>query len=90
VLSGRYEVLGCLAHGWLGWIYLARDTHVSDKVADRWVVLKGLIDTGDPDAMAAAVNERRFLVNVDHRRSSRSTTSRAIPTRAPAPTSATS
>ena len=66
VLSGRYEVLGCLAHGGLGWIYLARDTHVSDKVADRWVVLKGLIDTGDPDAMAAAVNERRFLVNVDH------------------------
>jgi serine/threonine-protein kinase PknG len=66
VLSGRYEVLGCLAHGGLGWIYLARDRHVSDKVADRWVVLKGLIDTGDPDAMAAAVNERRFLVNVDH------------------------
>lgn len=66
LLSGRYEVLGCLAHGGLGWIYLARDRHVSDKVADRWVVLKGLIDTGDPDAMAAAVNERRFLVNVDH------------------------
>jgi serine/threonine-protein kinase PknG len=66
LISGRYEVLGCLAHGGLGWIYLARDRNVSDKVADRWVVLKGLIDTGDPDAMAAAVAERRFLVNVDH------------------------
>jgi serine/threonine-protein kinase PknG len=66
LLGGRYEVLGCLAHGGLGWIYLARDRNVSDTVADRWVVLKGLIDTGDPDAMAAAVNERRFLVNVDH------------------------
>jgi serine/threonine-protein kinase PknG len=66
LISGRYEVLGCLAHGGLGWIYLARDRNVSDTVADRWVVLKGLIDTGDPDAMAAAVNERRFLVNVDH------------------------
>ena len=37
---------GCLAHGGLGWIYLARDRDVSD----RWVVLKGLLDTGDPDA----------------------------------------
>jgi serine/threonine-protein kinase PknG len=66
LISNRYEVLGCLAHGGLGWIYLARDRNVSDTVADRWVVLKGLIDTGDPDAMAAAVAERRFLVNVDH------------------------
>ena len=59
-------MLGCLAHGGLGWIYLARDRNVSDTVADRWVVLKGLIDTGDADAMAAAVTERRFLVEVDH------------------------
>ena len=33
---------------------------------DRWVVLKGLLDTGDPDAMAAAVAERRFLAEVEH------------------------
>jgi serine/threonine-protein kinase PknG len=66
LIGGRYEILGCLAHGGLGWIYLARDRNVSDRVSDRWVVLKGLIDTGDPDAMAAAVNERRFLVDVDH------------------------
>jgi serine/threonine-protein kinase PknG len=66
LVNGRYEILGCLAHGGLGWIYLARDRNISDKVSDRWVVLKGLIDTGDADAMAAAVNERRFLVEVDH------------------------
>ncbi|GIJ49878.1 serine/threonine protein kinase [Virgisporangium aliadipatigenens] len=65
-VGGRYEVLGCLAHGGLGWIYLARDTNVSDTVADRWVVLKGLIDTGDPDAALAAIAERRFLVSVSH------------------------
>ena len=53
---------GCLAHGGLGWIYLARDR----KVADRWVVLKGLINTGDEDAMAAALAERRFLAEVEH------------------------
>lgn len=66
LVSGRYEVLGCLAYGGLGWIYLARDKNVGDDVSDRWVVLKGLIDAGDPDAMAAAVSERRFLVTVDH------------------------
>jgi serine/threonine-protein kinase PknG len=66
LVGGRYETLGCLAFGGLGWIYLARDKNVGDEVSDRWVVLKGLIDTGDPDAMAAAVTERRFLVEVDH------------------------
>jgi serine/threonine-protein kinase PknG len=59
---GQYEVLGCLAHGGLGWIYLAKDRNVSD----RWVVLKGLLDTGDADAMAAAVAERQFLAEVEH------------------------
>ncbi|HWM05382.1 MAG TPA: tetratricopeptide repeat protein [Actinophytocola sp.] len=62
VLHDQYEVLGCLAHGGLGWIYLALDR----AVADRWVVLKGLLDTGDADAMAAAVAEKRFLAEVSH------------------------
>jgi serine/threonine-protein kinase PknG len=62
LVGGQYEVLGCLAHGGLGWIYLARDRNVSDS----WRVLKGLLNTGDADAMAAAVAERRFLAEVDH------------------------
>ncbi|WP_020666481.1 serine/threonine-protein kinase [Amycolatopsis nigrescens] len=62
----RYEVLGCLAYGGFGWIYLARDRNLGDEHAERWVVLKGLINQGDPDSVAAAVNERRFLVGVDH------------------------
>ena len=62
VVAGQYEVLGCLAHGGLGWIYLARDHNVSD----RWVVLKGLLNTADADAMAAAVAERQFLAEVEH------------------------
>jgi len=66
VIRDRYEVLGALAYGGLGWIYLARDRNVSDTVSDRWVVLKGLINTGDADAMAAAVTERRYLVEIDH------------------------
>ncbi|MFF9812105.1 tetratricopeptide repeat protein [Streptomyces sp. NPDC014006] len=62
VVRGQYEVVGCLAHGGLGWIYLAVDR----AVADRWVVLKGLLDTGDQDAMAAAISERRFLAEIEH------------------------
>ena len=62
LVGGQYEVLGCLAHGGLGWIYLARDHNVHD----RWVVLKGLLNTGDTAAMAAAVAERRFLAEVEH------------------------
>jgi len=62
VVGGQYQVVGCLAHGGLGWIYLAKDQHVSD----RWVVLKGLLDSGDEDAMAAAMAEARFLAAVEH------------------------
>jgi serine/threonine-protein kinase PknG len=62
LVAGQYEVLGCLTHGGLGWIYLARDRNVSD----RWVVLKGLLNSGDADAQAAAVAERQFLAEVEH------------------------
>ncbi|BBH71170.1 putative serine/threonine-protein kinase [Actinoplanes sp. OR16] len=62
LVAGQYEVAGPLAHGGLGWIYLAVDKNVSD----RWVVLKGLLNAGDEDALAAAVAERRFLAEVEH------------------------
>ncbi|MFD0162785.1 tetratricopeptide repeat protein [Streptomyces decoyicus] len=62
MVHGQYEVVGCLAHGGLGWIYLATDHAVSD----RWVVLKGLLDTGDEEALAVAMSERRFLAEIEH------------------------
>src|SRR4030095_1849019 len=62
LVAGQYEVAGCLAHGGLGWIYLARDKNVSD----RWVVLKGLLNSTDADALAAAIAERQFLAQVEH------------------------
>jgi serine/threonine-protein kinase PknG len=62
-LVGRqYEVQGCLAHGGLGWIYLAIDRNVHN----RWVVLKGLINSSDADAMAAAAAEVLALAEVEH------------------------
>lgn len=62
LVADQYQVVGPLAHGGLGWIYLARDRNVSD----RWCVLKGLLDTADPAAAEAAVAERRFLAEVQH------------------------
>lgn len=62
MVAGQYEVQGCLAHGGLGWIYLAVDHNVSD----RWVVLKGLLHAGDAQAQEVAVAERQFLAEVAH------------------------
>ena len=62
LVGGQYEVQGCLAHGGLGWIYLAIDRNVRN----RWVVLKGLINSSDADAMAAAAAEVFALVEVEH------------------------
>jgi serine/threonine-protein kinase PknG len=62
LVASQYEVAGCLAYGGLGWIYLARDKNVSD----RWVVLKGLLNTGDKDALTVAIAERKFLAQVEH------------------------
>lgn len=62
LVAGQYEVQGCLAHGGMGWIYLARDRNVSD----RWVVLKGLLNVGDKDALSSAIAEQRFLAQVEN------------------------
>ena len=62
LVGGQYEVQGCLAHGGLGWIYLAIDRNVHN----RWVVLKGLLNSGDADAMAAAAAEVLALAEVEH------------------------
>lgn len=62
VVGARYEVFGCLSHGGQGWIHLAKD-HPNQG---RWVVLKGIIHTEDPEAAMAALAEQRFLVEVNH------------------------
>ena len=62
LVADQYEVQGCIAHGGVGWIYLAIDRNVSD----RWVVLKGLLLPGGQQAQAIAVAERQFLAMVNH------------------------
>jgi serine/threonine-protein kinase PknG len=62
LVANQYEVVGALAHGGMGWIYLAKDRNVSG----RFVVLKGLLNAGDADALAATVGEQRFLARTEH------------------------
>ncbi|WP_232852480.1 serine/threonine-protein kinase [Nocardia acididurans] len=57
LIADQYEIRGCIAHGGLGWIYLAIDHNVSD----RWVVLKGLQNPQDFEAHVVALAERQFL-----------------------------
>jgi len=62
LVAGQYEVRGCLAHGGMGWIYLAQDHNVSN----RWVVLKGLLNVGDEASTQAAMAEQRFLAQIQN------------------------
>ena len=61
LVADQYEVVGCVARGGQGWVYLARDTHLDGN----YVALKGLI-TNDETALRLAVAERRFLTSIDH------------------------
>ncbi|MEV6831142.1 tetratricopeptide repeat protein [Amycolatopsis sp. NPDC051102] len=61
-IGDRYDVIGCFAHGGLGWIYLAADT----ALGDQHVVLKGVINSGNAVRRAQARVERDVLVRLDH------------------------
>jgi serine/threonine-protein kinase PknG len=61
LVSGQYEVQGCLTHGGLGWIYLAYDQNVG-----HWVVLKGMLDTDHEASHRVPAAERAALAAVNH------------------------
>ena len=61
IVAGKYEIKGTVAFGGLGWIYLALDT-----VLNRWVILKGLLNSKDPHMLEVAVQEREYLAAVKH------------------------
>jgi serine/threonine-protein kinase PknG len=62
MVAEQYEIKGCVAHGGLGWVYLAVDHNVNE----RPVVLKGLVHSGDAEAQAIAMAERQVLAEVVH------------------------
>ncbi|AIT61896.1 serine/threonine protein kinase [Corynebacterium doosanense] len=62
IVAEQYEILGVIGHGGMGWIYLAHDHFV----ADRLVVLKGMQAEKTDEEMAAARAEREFLAGITH------------------------
>lgn len=61
VVAERYEVLGAIGRGGLGWVYLAIDQRIG-----KYVVLKGLLNTDNPEHRRVAQDELRALANTDH------------------------
>ncbi|MGC0422819.1 tetratricopeptide repeat protein [Embleya sp. AB8] len=61
-LVGQYRIIGCLARGGFGWVYLAQDT----AAHNMWVVLKGLLGSDDADSRDAALAEQRVLTQIQH------------------------
>lgn len=62
MVAGQYEIKGVIAHGGMGWIYLAYDHFVSGRI----VVLKGMQSQTSADEQAAAQAEREFLADITH------------------------
>ena len=63
LLRDQYRVMGPIAHGGQGWVYLAEDTHLGDVVA-----VKGLLNRYEHDGARLADVERRNLVAIRHPR----------------------
>ncbi|MGX1885283.1 tetratricopeptide repeat protein [Streptomyces sp. NPDC055287] len=63
VLADQYQVVGPIAHGGLGWVYLAEDA----QLYNRPVALKGLRNPHSSLAREVALRERRHLTDLNHK-----------------------
>jgi serine/threonine-protein kinase PknG len=61
-LDDRYDIVGWLAHGGLGWVYLAKDT----ALGGVYVAVKGVINPFDAQARDLADVERDVLIRLEH------------------------
>lgn len=60
-VADRYDIVGWLAHGGLGWVYLAQDQALKGLVA-----IKGVINPTDAQARELAAVERDVLIRLEH------------------------
>ena len=61
VLNGRYRIIKPIARGAMGAVHLAHD-----DVLKRYVVVKTLLTSDDPELVAQSVQEREFLATLKH------------------------
>ncbi len=68
VLAGRYRIVSVIGGGGMGAVYKAVDTHLKtrEEPDGRPVAVKAILNTDDPDLLAAAAEEREMLIRLDH------------------------
>jgi serine/threonine-protein kinase PknG len=68
VLAGRYKITGLIGGGGMGAVYKAVDTHLKtrEEPEGRPAAVKAILNTDDPELLAAAVEEREMLIRLDH------------------------
>lgn|GEM_PF-1114516 len=68
VLARRYKVVSVIGGGGMGAVFKGLDTNLTSRQEPegRQVAIKAILDTSDPELLAAAVEEREMLVRLDH------------------------
>lgn len=68
VLGGRYKVVKAIGGGGMGTVFKAVDLNLKtrEEPEGRAAAVKAIINTSDPDLLAAAVEEREMLIRLDH------------------------
>lgn len=67
-LAGRYKIVSVVGGGGMGAVFKGVDTHLTSRQEPegRPVAIKAILDTSDPELLAAAVEEREMLVRLDN------------------------
>ena len=68
VLAGRYKIVQVVGGGGMGAVFKAVDTHLKtrEEPEGRLAAIKAILNTDDPELLAAAVEEREMLIRLDH------------------------
>jgi serine/threonine-protein kinase PknG len=67
-LAGRYKIVSIIGGGGMGTVFKGVDLNLKTRQEPegRPVAIKAIINTGDPELLAAAVEEREMLIRLDH------------------------
>lgn len=68
VLAGRYRITKVIGGGGMGAVFKAVDLNLKtrEEPEGRPAAIKAILNTNDPELLAAAVEEREMLIRLDH------------------------